>query len=79
MFHICTKFRENISKGFRVIEGDTVSPLKFSKGHNSIKNEDRITVLRLIMLYICTKFHENILKAFRVIKWTQCPYIFKGA
>ena len=34
----CTKFQENISKDFRVIERvHAVGILKFSKGHNSAK------------------------------------------
>ena len=41
-----------------------ISMVKFSKGHNSVKNVAGVKVLffahRLMMLYICTKFHELI-------------------
>ena len=41
---------------------------KISKGHNSVKNVDGISLFsahRLMMVYICTKFHENILDGYR--------------
>ena len=47
MLYICTKCRENISKGFRVIEGLDFQYSKFSKGHNSVKNIGRSMVLAL--------------------------------
>ena len=59
---------------------DIISNLKFTKGHNSIKNEGRVTVLDsahlLMMLHICTKFGSNIYKGFRVTELMQFP-IFK--
>ena len=45
--YICTKFQENISKGFRVLCRHI---LKFTKGHNSIKNVDGVMVLVLCIL-----------------------------
>ena len=65
MFYICTKCHENISQGFRVMEGLDFQYSKFSKGHNSVKNVGRsiwslLSAYLLIMLHICTKFHENI-------------------
>ena len=40
---------------------DMISKLKFTKGHNSIKNVGRVMVLDLchllMTLYICKKFH----------------------
>ena len=42
--YICTMFQENIYKGFRVIEQYI---LKFTKGHNSIKNVGGVTVFVL--------------------------------
>ena len=64
MLYICTKCHENISKGFRVMEGLDFQYSKFSKGHNSVKMYVEVWSLLsaylLIMLYICTKFHENI-------------------
>ena len=57
---------------------DTISIVKFSKGHNLVKIVVELYFLfstyPLIMFYIFTKFHENILKDFRVIKLTQFPY-----
>ena len=49
------------------------------KGHNSLKNVDRVMVLNLCtssydaldLVYICTKFHENILVGIKVIEQTQ--------
>ena len=51
------------------------SKLKYTKGHNSVKNVGGVTILAhcLVLLYICTKFHENISKGFRVIERTQFP------
>ena len=47
---------------------ETISIVKFAKGHNSDKNVGEAMVLfsahPLMMLYICTKVHENISKAF---------------
>ena len=48
---------------------------EISKGHNSIKNEDGVTVHfsahRLVVVYICTKFlHQNILDSIKVIERT---------
>ena len=47
MLYICTKWNENISKGFRVMEGLDLQYIKFSKGHNSVKNVGRSIVLAL--------------------------------
>ena len=63
---------------------DMIFTLKFTKGHNSVKSVDGVSVLTfcncLIMLYICTKFHKNISKAFRVIEQSQVnTEIYKGA
>ena len=54
---------ENISKGFKVIvRADTtsISKLKFSKGHNSLKNVGRVMVFNL-----CTSF-DNALYLYQV-------------
>ena len=42
--YICTKFQENISKDFKVIKG---THTEITKGHNSIKYVDGVTVLVL--------------------------------
>ena len=47
MLYICTKCHENISKGFRVMEGLDFQYSKFSKGHNSVKNVGRSMVFAL--------------------------------
>ena len=64
MIYSCTKVHENISNGFKVIEGLDLYHSKFSKGHNSIQRYVELWSLfsehLLIMLYICTKFHSNI-------------------
>ena len=46
VIYICTKFHENILDGIEVIER-TIFMGKFSKGHNSVKNEGEVTVLVL--------------------------------
>ena len=40
MLYSCTKFGENISQIFGVIEGTRFSIVKFAKGHNFVKNVD---------------------------------------
>ena len=48
---------------------------KISKGHNSVKNVDNVTVLfsahHLMVVYISSKFHENILDGIKVIEWIR--------
>ena len=72
LFYICIKFHENISKGFRAIEGLLFPYSGSSKGPNSVKTVGRVMVFVfsncLILLYICTKFHENIQKGLRGIE-----------
>ena len=55
----CTKFCENISTVFKVIE-KTISKLKFSKSIIPLKMSDEfwflISAHRLMMLYICVFF-----------------------
>ena len=68
MLYICTKFCENISTVFKVIEL-TLFQNEIFKGHNSLENVGRVMLLNfcrssydaLYLVYICTKFHENIL------------------
>ena len=48
LLYICIKFHENISKGFRAIEGLVFPYSGFSKGHNSVK-----TVGTVIGLVLC--------------------------
>ena len=50
MPYICTKFHENISKGFRVTELTQFLISKFSKGHHSVKNVGGVMVLVLCLL-----------------------------
>ena len=65
MLYICTKFHENIWKGFRVTELTQFLVSIFSKRHRSVENIGEVMILFLntfsdflIMLYICTKCHE---------------------
>ena len=46
MLYICTKFREIISDGIKVIEL-TISILNITKGNNSAKNVGGVTVFNL--------------------------------
>ena len=59
MLYICTKFNENMSKGFSVIKGLYFHYSTFSKGHNSVtilvELWSLISAHRLVMLYICIK------------------------
>ena len=76
MLYICTMFRDNISKGFKVFEQTRfISKLKFSKGNYFIKMLVELLFLFsahcLIVLYISTKFNENISKGFKVIEQTR--------
>ena len=48
--YICIKFDENISKGFRVIEGLLFPYSRFSKGHYSVKAVGRVMVLVFCIL-----------------------------
>ena len=80
--HIIALYLHQVSrkyfKGFLYYWAETISILKFSKGHNSIKMQAELCFLIsaycLIVLHICSKLQENISKGFRVIKWTQMSY-----
>ena len=50
MLYICTKFHENISKGFRVTELTQFLISKISKGHHSVNNVGGLVVLVLCLL-----------------------------
>ena len=62
MFHICTKFRENVSKRF-----------KLSKEHNSIKNVFNLFTLPYDDMFV-PSFTKNIQKGFRTIQGTLFLY-----
>ena len=47
MLYICTKFHENISKGFRVSELTQFLISKFSKRHRSVENIGGVMILVL--------------------------------
>ena len=59
MLYICTKFREIISNGIKVIE------------QTRFKKANGINAKRLVMLYICTKFREIISNGIKVIEQTR--------
>ena len=72
--YIGTKSHENILGGINLYSGHNFIA-KISKGHNSVKNADRFTVL-----FLCRssdrglhfyKFHENILDGIKVIERTR--------
>ena len=50
MLYICTKFHENILKGFRVIERTRFPIVHFSMGTNSVKNVSGVMVPVLCLL-----------------------------
>ena len=50
LLYVCIKFHENISKGFRAIEGLLFPYSGFSKGHNSVKNVGRVMVFVFCIL-----------------------------
>ena len=50
LLYICIKFHENISKGFRAIEGLPFLYSGFSQRHNSIKTVERVMVFVLCIL-----------------------------
>ena len=47
--YICTKFHENVLDGIKSYRVDMIFIGKISKGHNSVKNVGRVTVL-----FLCT-------------------------
>ena len=66
------KVSQRVSEFETKTVGSTLRWSQFTKGHNSVKNVNVVTVLNLCtssdVLFICTKFQENICKAFRVIE-----------
>ena len=50
LLYICIKLHENISKGFRAIEGLLFPHSGFSKGNNSVKTVGRVMVFVLCIL-----------------------------
>ena len=70
MLYICTKIRENISKGFKVLSGHDLHIITYKgvKFHKNACGELRYLFPAhcLMMFYICARFRENILEAFSV-------------
>ena len=66
MLYICTKFQENISKGFTVT-ADVICIMKFTKEHNSVKSVDGV-----IVPVLCTS-SDNALYLYQVL-----PKYLKG-
>ena len=56
MLDICTKFRENILNGIKVMHGEMLFILKMTKGYNSVKEKKLSYANCLVMHYISTKF-----------------------
>ena len=72
MLYICTKFREIISNGIKVIERTLFPYKKLQRG--IIRQKIRsllISARRLVMHYIYTKFCEIILNGIKVIEPTR--------
>ena len=59
MLYVCTKFHEDIYKGFRVIARTRFPLYKLSKGNNSMKH-----VYGVIILVLCTSsiFVQSFMK-----------------
>ena len=62
ILYICTKFQENIYKGFRIIKRTHI--LKFTQGHNSIKNICGVTVLVLCTMPYNTLYLSQVLRKY---------------
>ena len=71
----CTKFREIISNGIKVIERTRFLYWKLQRGiipqKMSMEQLLLISACRLVILYIYAKFHEIISNGIKVIEWTQ--------
>ena len=71
------KISGKYSQRYLSYRADMIFIEKISKGHNSVKTVDGVTVLfffyvhRLMVVYICTKFHENILDGIKVLERTR--------
>ena len=62
------KISQRVSELQTQTVGLTLGWLKFTKGHNSVKNCRWSYGTSAHRLYICTKFQENISQGFRVIE-----------
>ena len=60
MLYICTKFHENISKGFRVTERTQFLISKFSKRHRSVEN------IGGVMILVHNTFSDHALYLYKV-------------
>ena len=60
MLYICTKFHENISKGFRVTELTLFLISKFSKRHCSVEN------IGGVMSLVLNTFSDHALSLYKV-------------
>ena len=60
MLYICTKFHENISKGFKVTELTQFLISKFSKRHHSVEN------IGGFMMLVLSIFSDHVLYLYKV-------------
>ena len=60
MLYICTKFHENISKGFRVTELTQFLISKVSKRHRSVEN------IGGVMILVLNTFSDHVLYLYKV-------------
>ena len=68
-----------VSQRVSELETQTAGWSQFTKGQNSVKTVNVVTVLNLCtssddVLFFCTKFQENISKGFRVIERMRFVY-----
>ena len=68
LVNICTKFHQNILDCIKVIERTQFTWEKIWKGHNSIKNVDRVTIL-----FLCT-MSDDALYLYKVSWKYSRPY-----
>ena len=61
LLNICTKFQENISKGFQSYWADTICILKFAKEHNSVK------IVGGVMVLVLSTLSDNALYLYQVL------------
>ena len=68
VFKVCTKFLENMSRGFKV------------KGNNFKSRKTRVIVHAPphMVFKVCTKFHENMSRVFKVMERTRKLLTHKG-
>ena len=72
VFNVYVKFHENISSGFKVMEGHEIVNTQRAITPKVGKPElwFMCSARRLMVFNVCVKFHENMLRGFKVMEWT---------